>query len=698
MITETGRPRLTPVGMVAVFTALMVWLTGALAPAKADAQLSESHVETTQVFATSPLVPGEDLAPSDSYRPGFSITIEDLQPRVITTENKLTITATALSRSRDLTGVSVEIYMQTRPAVTISALRNYLGGDTSPGRHLTTVDIGNLPAGREKKVTIELERDALPFDSDWAWGPFGVTVTAVADNLEAHDQSLVVWDSNYPVSPTQIAVFAPLSEDITVKDGQVKLQSPPTQTMETHAALAAIPGVVAAVPPNLLSPNHPLITSGSKLRSPVVVLPAADADVASLAHLEQPANTLQLAKTSKSAQNIATLPKSFLADNWVLPQLPQLDLETICAWSDQTVLAPSYLPAQDDLNYHPSTWARFNADTGNSTGYEDDRGVNVLVPDDDISSLLNSPSPDAGTELDTQQLLTAVSAVVTRELPNSTRTLTALMKRPDGRYIDDIDQRVKALLDQRWVEPISLRELDFSSQPELTAREPLVAHSQITSGIQGSEMLRLREAVDSTAAVSSAIRSDSALADELHTSLLLATSLKLRLEPDLRQSLITGVSKQTHELSHAVKVEQSAPINLLDAKAKLPVRVRNDLDEDVDLVVQLRPSDPRLQVEDSIPLHVPAKSANTAEIPVNAVGSGNISIQVIVKSPSGMVIDSATELKLRIRAGWETTGTAVLAVLLALLVLVGIVRTVRKGRKMERVENHDKSGSRGRSQ
>lgn len=174
--------------------------------------------------------------------------------------------------------------------------------------------------------------------------------------------------------------------------------------------------------------------------------------------------------------------------------------------------------------------------------------------------------------------------------------------------------------------------------------------------------------------------------------MLLATSLALREQPDLRSRLIKGVNEEAEALATSVKVEQSAPINLLDRKAHLPVRVSSALDEPVNVVVELVSPDPRLQIEKSVDVSVPARGSSLAEIPVRAIGSGNVAVQVKIKGPNGLVIDDAARLQIRVRAEWESTGTLVFSIALALLLAAGIWRTIRRGRRVDIAEEGASGG------
>src|SRR5690606_41226491 len=98
-------------------------------------------------------------------------------------------------------------------------------------------------------------------------------------------------------------------------------------------------------------------------------------------------------------------------------------------------------------------------------------------------------------------------------------------------------------------------------------------------------------------------------------------------------------------------------------------------------LVRRGPRDPRLVGDEEVTLEVAAQQSATAQVPVHAVGSGDVVVDVRLAAPDGSAIDEPTEIRVRVRADWETVGTAVVAGLLALLLVVGLVRTVRRGRR-----------------
>ena len=106
--------------------------------------------------------------------------------------------------------------------------------------------------------------------------------------------------------------------------------------------------------------------------------------------------------------------------------------------------------------------------------------------------------------------------------------------------------------------------------------------------------------------------------------------------------------------------------------------MRNNLPWPVRVDVTLVPDDPRLRATPALSQTLAAQGATTVEVPVGAIGSGDIEVTYKVTTPDGLVLDDSRTVTVRMRAGWEDAITAVIASLFGLLFLAGITRSLRK--------------------
>ena len=130
-------------------------------------------------------------------------------------------------------------------------------------------------------------------------------------------------------------------------------------------------------------------------------------------------------------------------------------------------------------------------------------------------------------------------------------------------------------------------------------------------------------------------------------------------------------------------------INFITDVGNIPVRVRNTLDVDATVTVVLRPDHPRLTVDDRSTETIPAGQEIDVQVPVRAIGSGDVEVTAQILTPTGAKISDDSSFQVRVRAGWEEVGTWIAAGLVALLFLSGIWRTVRRGRSPYRATRED---------
>ncbi|WP_309067792.1 DUF6049 family protein [Microbacterium sp.] len=143
--------------------------------------------------------------------------------------------------------------------------------------------------------------------------------------------------------------------------------------------------------------------------------------------------------------------------------------------------------------------------------------------------------------------------------------------------------------------------------------------------------------------------------------------------------------ENTRERANAVGIQDPDPVNLISAGANLPVWVRNDLPYPATVTLLARPTDPRLDVADMVPVTIQPRSVQAVQVPVEArVGSGDVGIELSLKSPTLADIGPHQTVEVTVRADWERIGIVVLGVLVVGLIGIGIVRTVRRERRRRR--------------
>ena len=157
----------------------------------------------------------------------------------------------------------------------------------------------------------------------------------------------------------------------------------------------------------------------------------------------------------------------------------------------------------------------------------------------------------------------------------------------------------------------------------------------------------------------------------------------------------------THEQASAttlssVGILPPSTTNLISSGARLQFWVRNDLPYPVNVVFVTSPDDLRLEVERTTPVTALPKSNTRVEVPVLAkVGSGDVQLQLELRSPTLQPIGQPVTADVAVRADWEFIGIISLAVIVGGLFIVGLIRTVmsRRRRRAEAAAETDEAAA-----
>ena len=337
------------------------------------------------------------------------------------------------------------------------------------------------------------------------------------------------------------------------------------------------------------------------------------------------------------------------------------------------IAPPGELAPESEQNFTSMAKVQLSADGQTITNNDDHSGesytaLSSLSP---MTDLLSWDAQSLDDELDTQQFLTAMTAMITRERPSLSRTLFVPLQRSSSLDENRLE-RVRAILDNRWVEGISFSDLVNSEATDI--ERTAVQDSPFSDSLR-SEMSALGGAYAATLPLAGA--TENVDAARLRVDTTVSSALRADLGDQRSETIVSSI-QSLNTFSSSVSVESSNAVNLINKSANFPVRVRNSLPWPVNVEVTLLPGDPRLRVTSTSTATIPANSSSTVEVPVTAIGSGDIRVTYKVSTPSGTILDDSQKVLVRMRAGWEDAATVVMAVLVGLAFVGGIIRTVRR--------------------
>lgn len=752
-----------------------------LQPASAATLASLPTAGTHEASAASVLPAA--LAPQSSARPevlgeapqplGVDVRINLLEPRVITAQNNVQVSGVVRNLTdKPIQNPSLDAYVQTYSPLTASDLSAYVTGKSYQGRRVHTGTLeATIQPGAEQPFHMTIPFEDLPFNSDFEWGPRGITVVVEGDENRGSDRSILIWDSAYSLEHTRVNVLLPwtsstprmtsdsysilsaasmsgvtfatdsqtLVDELTVPEDRAtssaSASSPTPSASSSEASASASATNASPSPSSSATPRSEAeITADRHTRAAflqtffertreLVALPSNDADLtlattlnndtimkylvdsraqvpttlaktqallpsssrsstsasasASASSSASPSEALQSPSPSPSTeasptQSSTTAPK--LIDNVSWTTSGSWGKQSLNGQLGSTFIAPpGELAPESEQNFTSMAKVELSADGQTITDKDDHSGesytaLSSLSP---MTDLLSWDAQSLDDELDTQQFLTAMTAMITRERPSLSRTLFVPLQRSSS--LDETRlERVRAILDNRWVEGISFADLVNSEATDI--ERTAVQDSPFSDSLR-SEMSALGGAYAATLPLAGA--TENVDAARLRVDTTVSSALRADLGDQRSETIVSSI-QSLNTFSSSVSVESSNAVNLINKSANFPVRVRNSLPWPVNVEVTLLPGDPRLRVTSTSTATIPANSSSTVEVPVTAIGSGDIRVTYKVSTPSGTILDDSQKVLVRMRAGWEDAATVVMAVLVGLAFVGGIIRTVRR--------------------
>lgn len=344
-----------------------------------------------------------------------------------------------------------------------------------------------------------------------------------------------------------------------------------------------------------------------------------------------------------------------------------------------TVVARKGYAPKTELTYTPTARTTVTTSAGDAT---------VLVADQTLGSLLVDPS-DTSPATARQRVL-AELAVISNERPGEPRTVLVSLPRDWSPNPTVAREQLGVLASSPWSRAVPLSTLRQTPDPDLPRTVPSersVTRQLARAGLApltSSSWSRLVTQQRSLATFAAITEDPSVLRDPVSTATVMLASVWLEGDHQQRLRREQALDATVDAVLASQSVIIGSDVNLISAQGALPVTLRNDLDQDVTVAVRLAPDDKRLRAEPLDDTVVPADSEVQVEIPVRAVGSGDVTVAVQLLGPDGRVVSSPATFQVRVRADWENVGTAVVAAILALTLVVGVWRTIRRGRRRTR--------------
>lgn len=689
-------------GATAALLTLFVGMLPALPSAPAAA--AAPGATAAAVSATAGGLADETAAPDDG---GPSVTLRELAPAVTRPGDTLTVTASVTNPTDTvLVGAEVTLWLNWKRIYSRSDLAAWADGEPArSGSPQERVVVEDLEPGQTREVTLSVPVDGLGF-AGAPRGPRELALTLRAGSTTLSTvHSFFLWDPAAQPSadeaPVRLSLLAPVTGPPVDPADPLSTQhlAGPTAPggplarvlaavgsaeavtgLRGALALAVDPALVAAA---LTSDDTPVVAWADDMasigeRTEVHPLPPYDPDLGALARAGLAEPALLAATTAP------------LADDWTVPASWGGPL----AWPagtdapDLATLAAARAAGLGTAVVPGGLAPRRGTETGLAQLNLPSGPVTALVADPPITRALTAGTDLAGGSLASSpaemiQRLLAETAVISAQAAGDVPHVLATLPRGWAPDLGALDAALDALTASGWVQLAPVGDLLAGPVPDV-ARQPLPESAPQDGELDAESVRRLEEARAGVQTLVGAVAEPEALLEQVGPGLVAPTSVAWREDPETRPGAVNAAVAAANQVRRGLSVSVNTEATLISAQGSLPITVRNDLPSDATVTVSLRPDDSRLVVDERPQATIPAGTEVRVQVPVSALASGDVTVEVRLLTADGTVAAEPVSMQLRVRAGWETVGTAVIAGVVALLFVAGIWRTVRRGRSSRR--------------
>lgn len=657
----------------------------------------------------APAVAATDDEEPEVFLPAAtSFTLAPLSGGVLSADSALQASAVVVNNSaRDLPPTAATLELSAIPLTDRARLESWLDGDVEgiTTSSVVTHVVGPVPTGEQQSVTMRLDADD-PALSNLEPGVY--PVLGRYDDLVSTSAVVVPGDATSAVAVVLPVTAEPATDGLLTRDELVTLTASDgdlTALLDaaegTAATLAVDPAIAAAVrvlgsaaPASAVAWLERLMT----LPNPRFALQFGDADVAVQVAAGQ--NT-PLSPTSLAAyidpENLAAAEGEPAPEPTVTPSpsatpggedavaLPTLEDLLDVGAVGTTVYAPVPEGATEDVvsvlagdesetvTLVSSTFTAQGADgsTVPAAGAVGESAAPVLVVDSGISEAVSAAA--AEDEVLLRAAPVAAATALTALAAEDGGPLLVMLDRGAERSRLALHAGLSAVLDAPGAEAVDLGFLTAATAPSVELTAPGTPDDRVDA------FSRLREDEDRVDAFSSILEEPEMLTGPQRATLLQLIAVSWTATPGPWSIAVNDAYAATTATLDSVGILPPSSIQLLSSETPLPFWIRNDLPFEVDVVLFASPDDLRLEVQRMTPVTSAPASNTRVQVPVQArVGSGEVMIDLQLRSPTGVAIGERQSADVYVRAEWEAFGIVGLAVLVGGLLVIGAVRTVRR--------------------
>ena len=557
-------------------------------------------------------------------------------------------------------------------------------------------------------IRIRIPVDDLPLWNAAAWGPYGVTVrlltsTSILGSSSAQDRTLLLW---YPPGATgemQANVTVTGVADTLGPDAWSRLANVGTTVTLTHEDLRVLlandlgQGLeIASVPSGNASLSllavteqaelYRLAASTRTLHEPGVDLQESDPQDPQSGQTQSGqqvgTNTGFSAGSAQSPEAALRRSDISLIDDLVIADDAWWGLQVLRAGAGETVLTDTEGVAESSADSAtPSARFLVDARTG-ATIIDSDQGtadsqetVTVLDSWGAAAEALSSKARSEYGDLSARQRVRALTAISAAQ---DVGDLSVWINVAAPELGKNPSERIAELLENPWVNPLSLQDM-LESPLSTIARQPIGESTSPSAAEVAGILDPLNQELVATEDVLLATVDGERPTPVQLLPVLAATASDLTTQQ--RQVRVDSALDILSSFTRTIDVIPPGPVNVVGRNAPFPITIRNSGPYALQILVGLEAGDPRLSAKDWVPTVVPSGGSVTVQVPVQAVGTGQVEVTAVAMTEGGTTLDASEPIAVRVRANWEGPGLWIVAGLLSAALVAGVIRTIRKGKR-----------------
>jgi len=699
------------------------------------------------VSGSATLLPGALAAPAP--QPGapadapLTMDLVSLTPTSLapggTFEAEVEVTNTS---SEPLPALALELRTRTARVTDRGVIANWQA-DTSPettGAPLTTsAEHEQLAPGESVVLTVRVDADELGYSEEsYYWGTRRIALTVTSDGEAlAALRTFVVWRPEDAEDTITQSVLLPVTAEdpaAVVADPEARAASLEKGQLATVKALAPRGDVDWWLDPSLLDPprlpvDEEPAQEGDESASPtpapvrtytedpasVELADLLDETVGERTVLAMPYAGADRVSLDAAGTDVLTAAVRARGDvvwdeRGIIPraEAQRVDgagaeadaLEALLAAGVTTAIVPSSsLRADPNSAVTPSSIGSYRSAS------QDGATLDLLAPDEVLSSQFSLLTADGDTELTRQRLL-AETATIASEYATAPRHLlimpadqAALDPSAASAVLDAFADapwiqagRTSALLDaaDAWTaDPRSedgalyaIGPVDAGGvRPGTTAADSTwapLAQSEAPGPLDAEVLGRLQDSWEDVDVLAAAMEDDAPL-DAPRLEILAATGERWRTSPEIPAARADEAAASAAELRGRIEVVPASGYNVISDKVNVPIRLSNRLDTPITVQVAVTSDTPLVRIGEPQVVKVPARGQVDAAVDVEAVANGTVTLTTTVTTEDGRPLTEPVDVPLTVNPSWENWTTLMLVIAMGLLVVVGVLRARRTG-------------------